>query len=947
MFVVDLAPMKFSDLNLHPALSAALAARGYETATGVQAAVLDPGAAGRDLLVSSQTGSGKTIAFGVLLAEALLGSGKPAAPVGDAAAEGEAMPAGVSPGEPAARAYVPGGKRPAALVIVPTRELAVQVRDELGWLLAKTRLRLGSFTGGTPVSGDLRVLQKGVDVVIGTPGRLVDLLSRERLDLAGLRLVVLDEADEMLDLGFREDLETLLGAANPDRRTLLLSATLPSEIRALARKYQRDALAIDPRKSAGESPAAPHADINYVAHLISPQDRLATVVNVLRASGARRTITFCTTRDAVSSLHAALMARGFTATAISGERAQADRDRALELIRSGRAEVLVATNVAARGLHLPDVDLIIHADLPLNSESLTHRSGRTGRAGRKGTAVVIATLAERRKAERLMALAHVVAPWTPAPTPESITSAARERLLEALLDTAVDGALEEAADADAATDPRGARTTPARTEESDPALDSMLDRLEAALPSREIVSRLLRRELERLPGGEPIHPVAMPDARDGRGREMDARARTHHDGRAGVLFRVNMGARDKADPKWMLPLICRRGNVTRREVGAIRIGPTETIFEITEEAAYEFGRAAAETDPRAPHVRVERVSAGPGGGRAPAVHRGPATARFSGPSPAASGGTKRSPSRFAKAAPEPAEPITLAPAPAPTPAPKAAPPPKAAPLASPAPVEASVPVVSHAPDAAATSTMGAMPADESPAPSANGVTHPAKSRRGGSAPLIERKHAPPPRGLAENARPGSHRPAGPPPVPHLSQGKPMNAPRASSVRLDPGPAAPTAGQGGFGPPRRFTPHPVAGWGGDKGSDRDRDPPPPARPPSRAGHLAARPPSRPAMAPRAHQEGDTGGGGAFGGGHGFGKRGAPFRPGGPRPPASTAPGGARDLARARPKPGAFAKGKPSVGGGFRHADATAGSPAGRAAPPLPKAKVSVKAPKHRK
>jgi ATP-dependent RNA helicase DeaD len=969
MFVVDLAPMKFSDLDLHPALSAALAARGYETATGVQAAVLDPGTAGRDLLVSSQTGSGKTIAFGVLLAEALLGSGKPtAAPAGDGAQEGEAKAAGVSPGEPAARAFGPGGKRPAALVIVPTRELAVQVRDELGWLLAKTRLRLGSFTGGTPVSGDLRVLQKGVDVVIGTPGRLVDLLSRERLDLAGLRLVVLDEADEMLDLGFREDLETLLGAANPDRRTLLLSATLPSEIRALARKYQRDALAIDPRKSAGESPAAPHADINYVAHLISPQDRLATVVNVLRASGARRTITFCTTRDAVSSLHAALMARGFTATAISGERAQADRDRALELIRSGRAEVLVATNVAARGLHLPDVDLIIHADLPLNSESLTHRSGRTGRAGRKGTAVVIATLAERRKAERLMALAHVVAPWTPAPTPDSITSAARERLLEALLDTSADTELDAAekdadleasaeADGEAATGPRGARTKPIPTAERDPAIDSMLDRLEATLPPREIISRLLRRELERLPGGEPIHPVAMPDARDGRGREMDARARTHHDGRAGVLFRVNMGARDKADPKWMLPLICRRGNVTRREVGAIRIGPTETIFEITEEAAFEFGRAAAETDPRAPHVRVERVSAGPGGSRGPAGHRGPATARFSGPAASASGGQKRSPSRFAKAEPAPSRPVALASTPA---APATTPKPAApAPVASDSPGAASTPKPTTKPTPATTTPLPPPPTatpPESPAPIANGVAHPAKSRRGGSAPVIERKHAPPPRGLAENVRPERARPAGTPSF----HGKGTDAPRAPSVRLEAGPPASTAGQGGFGPPRRFTPHPVAGWGGERSSDRARDPASgevTERHPSRGGHPAPRPPARSAMAPRAHHEGARGdGGGALGGGHGFGKRGAPFRPGGPRPSTSAAPGGPGDLARARPKPGGFAKGKPSAaGGGFRPADAKAGAPTGRALRSTPiatpnatlKAKVKAKAPPHRK
>ena len=221
--------MTFAELSIHPALRAALAARGYETPTGVQAAVLDAGCAGRDLLVSSQTGSGKTIAFGAAMADALLGAA-------------DAPPA-------------PRGPNPIALVIVPTRELAMQVREELLWLFAGTPLRLASCTGGTPVMGDLKALQRGVELVI-------------------LRVVVLDEADEMLDLGFREDLEKLLQTAPAARRTLLLSATLPSEIRALARRYQRDALAIDPRKADGAGAGAgpgkgAHEDITHRAHLIA------------------------------------------------------------------------------------------------------------------------------------------------------------------------------------------------------------------------------------------------------------------------------------------------------------------------------------------------------------------------------------------------------------------------------------------------------------------------------------------------------------------------------------------------------------------------------------------------------------------------------------------------------------------------------------------------------
>jgi ATP-dependent RNA helicase DeaD len=560
--------MTFSDLKLHPALAAALDARGYHTPTPVQAAVLAADCRGRDLLVSSQTGSGKTVAFGAALAESLL-----------------------APGE----TRVPHGPKPIALVIVPTRELAAQVREELRWLFHSAHLRLASFTGGTPVGGDLKALQRGVELAIGTPGRLVDLLKRQRLDLGDLRVVVLDEADEMLDLGFREDLETLLQASPATRRTLLLSATLPAEIRALARRYQRDALPIDPRKKdgAGHAPGrAAHDDITHRAHLIAAGDRLAAVVNVLRAEQRARAIVFCTTREGVAEMHAALVTRGFAATAISGDRAQAERDRALDQLRRGTARVLVATNVAARGLDLPEVDLIVHADLPLNPDSLVHRSGRTGRAGRKGTAVLLATAAERRKAEWLFGAAHVKAAWTPPPSAGDIAAAARARLADELLAPSqdhdpADGAVDRAA------------------------TDDLLARLQPKLPERELLRRLVARELARLPAGEPMRAVQIPIAQEHNHRSAQPR-RAHSDfAREGKLFSVSLGAKDKADPRWLLPLICRRGGVTRRDVGAIRIGPRETLFEIAGEAAAEFALAAAEPDPRAPHVVIRAQPHGP------------------------------------------------------------------------------------------------------------------------------------------------------------------------------------------------------------------------------------------------------------------------------------------------------------------------------------------------
>jgi ATP-dependent RNA helicase DeaD len=551
----------FAELPLEPTLARALADKGYETATPVQAAVLDPALAGRDLLVSSQTGSGKTIAFGTLIGERLL-------------------PAPARP-----------GPAPRALVVAPTRELAAQVSRELRWLFAVSGTRLGAFTGGTAIGGDLRRLRAGVDIAVGTPGRLVDLHKRQALDLSAVAVLVIDEADEMFDLGFKEDLEYLLASAPPERRTLLFSATLPREIERLAATYQRAAARIDARPGRG-----PHEDIRYLAYLVRAQDRLAAVVNVLLAAGEAKAIVFCRTREAVGALHQRLVDHRLAAAAISGERAQGERDRALEALRAGTARVLVATNVAARGLDLPDVDLVVHADLPENTDSLTHRSGRTGRAGKKGTSVVIADLAERRKAERLLAGAGLKVAWAPPPTEVEVRGALEERLVASLVAEAHTGA----------SPPGG--TPP-------PSSEALVDRLRAVLPERILVSLLLAREARRLPVALPLEPVDL--ARREQGPRLPARARVGADARPAppdgrgwteaVIFRVNLGAEAKAEPGWLLPLICRRGGVTRREVGAIRVGPRSSTFEIAAAAAPDFALASSQPDPRAPHVTIEPV----------------------------------------------------------------------------------------------------------------------------------------------------------------------------------------------------------------------------------------------------------------------------------------------------------------------------------------------------
>jgi ATP-dependent RNA helicase DeaD len=386
--------------ELHPSLLRALTARNYTEPTPVQTAVLRPDAAGRDLLVSAQTGSGKTAAYGLTLGNTLLG---------DAERFGRA-------------------KHPLALVVAPTRELALQVHRELTWLLAEAGGRVISCVGGMDIRREQRALKEGAHVVVGTPGRLVDHLNGRHLILSGIRAVVLDEADEMLDFGFREELEVLLKTTPPERRTLLFSATLPKAILGLARQYQRDAL-----RMALSAENEPHADIEYRAFLIAPRDMEHAVVNSLRYFDAQGALVFCSTREAVRHLHANLQERGFSAVALSGELTQHERTTALQALRDGRARVCVATDVAARGLDMPELGLVIHADLPQNRQMLLHRSGRTGRAGRKGLSVMLVPAYHRGIGERLLASAKIKAAWSPAPSAKAIRARDEENLLREII----------------------------------------------------------------------------------------------------------------------------------------------------------------------------------------------------------------------------------------------------------------------------------------------------------------------------------------------------------------------------------------------------------------------------------------------------------------------------------------------------------------------------------
>ena len=519
---------------VHPALARALSERGYAEPTPVQAAVLEAGLNDQDLLVSAQTGSGKTVAFGLAAAPTLLND---AETFGPAAA-------------------------PLALVIAPTRELALQVSVELRWLYAPAEARIATCVGGMDARREQRTLAHGTHIVVGTPGRLKDHIERGNLDLSAIRIVVLDEADEMLDMGFREDLEFILDAAPADRRTLLFSATIARDIATLARKYQRDAVRIDTTNR-----NTPHGDIEYRAMRIAPNEVEHAVVNVLRFFEAPGALVFCSTRDAVRHLQSSLLERGFNSVALSGEMGQRERNDALQSLRDGRSRVCVATDVAARGLDLPDLGLVIHAELPMNKAGLLHRSGRTGRAGKKGVSVLLVPHTRRRKADMLIGNAGIDVTWSGAPTADEIRAKDETRLLSA------DIFAVEATDDDLA----------------------LARRLLAEREPEAIAAALIRLQRKDLPAPEELLDPGERPARKARGDDASAQPwpgeRLTED--ETTWFRMDVGRSRNADPKWLIPLICRLGHITKREIGSIRIYPDETRFQIALTQADRFREAVA------------------------------------------------------------------------------------------------------------------------------------------------------------------------------------------------------------------------------------------------------------------------------------------------------------------------------------------------------------------
>jgi len=572
--------------------------RGFTELTTVQVAALDAADAARDLRITSQTGSGKTVALGLAMAPGLLPSGR-------------------APGEPKKR---PG---PSVLIVVPTRELAAQVREELAWLYASVDdVQFDCVTGGTSLWQDRQRLALRPRVLVGTPGRLLDHIRTGVFNATGVREVVLDEADQMLDLGFREDLEGILEATPADRRTHFVSATFPDGIRKLAQRYQRDPLHVE-----GTRLGAANEDIEHVGYVVDRDNRYPALVNLLLLDEGQRSLVFVHTRAEAAELAEALAKDGFSVLSLSGELQQDQRTRTLANFRNGAVSVLVATDVAARGLDVPDVATVIHTAPVRSHEIYTHRSGRTGRAGQKGHSVLLCPRHKMWQTERMLADAGVRIEWRDVPSAKVVAKTLekkeRRRLWEAI--DAGEGrtadSLEVARRLLEARDPVEVVATLLARSRPKAAREPL--EIRASAPPRERrddrgrrddrPSGKDRRRHEDGGGQVPRGPrgaYAPPDRRPGMPPGSGSATRSEppsRDGASYVRFAINFGDRAGANPKRLLAIICRRGGVTSREVGAITVGPEDSFVEVVRWRAGDFETRMRQPDSRDPWIRVRRA----------------------------------------------------------------------------------------------------------------------------------------------------------------------------------------------------------------------------------------------------------------------------------------------------------------------------------------------------
>ena len=525
-----LPALTFSDLGLCPDLVQTVAGLGYESPSPIQREMIPVLLAGGDAIGQARTGTGKTAAFALPMLQRLA--------------------------ESDARGVVRG------LVLVPTRELAVQVSSAVFTYGQALGFRTLPVYGGQAYQKQTKRLQQGVDVVVATPGRLVDLLNQGAIRLDTVETVVLDEADEMLSMGFADDLELILGTTPASRQTALLSATMPAQIRRIADTYLRD-----PQTVAVASGDKTAQDVEQRGYVVHGRDKFAALVRLLETEDVTSALCFVRTRATTAALAADLQAAGYAAEAISGELSQAQRTDVLHRFKTQQVRILVATDVAARGLDIDHVSHVFNVDLPIDIESYVHRVGRTGRAGRSGVALSLVSPGESGLIRRIQGYVKREIPATPLPTIDEV-QALRDQRFAAEFAAAFDG---EIRDAD-----RGL----------------VLDLVADGRDPMEVAAAALALARSSRPQA-PLLPIAEPRSRAQRQHGADRHGEPHRTGRSNggvrdaaesgmVRLSLDAGHTSGVRPNMVVSAIARTADVPGRSLGKIVIQERHTFVDVPE-----------------------------------------------------------------------------------------------------------------------------------------------------------------------------------------------------------------------------------------------------------------------------------------------------------------------------------------------------------------------------
>ncbi|HEU4648432.1 MAG TPA: DEAD/DEAH box helicase [Gemmatimonadales bacterium] len=549
-------PANFSDLGLVPPLIDALAALGYEEPTPIQQEAIPPLLQGSDLLGLAATGTGKTAAFALPLLQRI------------------------------ATFDEEGDGRPSMLVLVPTRELAMQVAEAIHRYGRPLGRRVVPIYGGQAFDQQIRALRRGVDVVVGTPGRALDHIRRGTLDLDGLGAVVLDEADEMLDMGFADDLESILEATPAARQTALFSATMPPRIAGLAERHMRSPVRVEVESAAAEAGALPR--VRQVAYVVQRAHKLLALGRVLDIEVPTLAIVFCRTRTEVDTLAETLASRGYSAEALHGGLSQEQRDRVMKRARGGNVDLLIATDVAARGLDIPQVSHVVNFDVPSDPAAYVHRIGRTGRAGREGVAITLAEPREHRWLRQFERAAGAPIEVATVPTVLEVRARRLEVTQAAVRDAILDGDLDQYR-----------VVVEALTEEFDP-MDVALGAVKLA--HQQAVGEEDTTEIPATPAPRGPRPGKRERETRQRGQRPPRRGRAGEE--SFVRIYIGSGRRDGVRPADLVGAIANEAGIEGRAIGAIDIADNFSLVELPAELADDVIDALNQTA-----IRGKRLSA--------------------------------------------------------------------------------------------------------------------------------------------------------------------------------------------------------------------------------------------------------------------------------------------------------------------------------------------------